>query len=76
MTDIGHDQDKVHWRRSSYTGANNNCVEFAVLAGRVGVRDSKNPARGTMYLTSAQWRAFVEVVKRGGPCAGAGSCGP
>jgi hypothetical protein len=32
------------WRKSSFSLANGDCVEVAVTADAVAVRDSKNPA--------------------------------
>lgn len=32
---------KAHWRRSSYSGGANDCVEIADLGGYAAVRDSK-----------------------------------
>jgi uncharacterized protein DUF397 len=35
------------WRKSSFSGANGNCVEFAPTTSGVAVRDSKDPAWAT-----------------------------
>ncbi|WP_460060038.1 DUF397 domain-containing protein, partial [Thermobifida fusca] len=31
------------WRKSSYSGVNNNCVEVSDLPNATAVRDSKHP---------------------------------
>ena len=54
------------WRKSSYSGGGNNCVEVAAGAATVAVRDSKNPAAGQLAFGAAAWTAFTAAVKRGG----------
>lgn len=53
--------------RSNGSGGN-NCVEveldFAENNGTVHVRDSKDPAGPVLVFTVAEWRAFIEGVKR------------
>ena len=51
------------WRKSSYSAdAGSNCVEVAVLPGRVAVRDSKSPDSGRLDLTPSAWRTFLAAV--------------
>ncbi|NKY53942.1 DUF397 domain-containing protein [Nocardia vermiculata] len=57
------------WRKASYSGNNNNCVEVAFDDGRVMIRDSKylraglDPeAQPIISVTVAQWRDFLDVV--------------
>lgn len=53
------------WRRSSYSGANGNCVEVADLPDGVrAVRDSKDTS-GAAFLTfnAGEWSAFVAEIK-------------
>ncbi|MBW4722215.1 DUF397 domain-containing protein [Saccharothrix obliqua] len=51
------------WRRSSYSGAGNNCVELAVSRRTTVVRDSKRPAP---HLTFADrpFRAFLTLLRQ------------
>jgi hypothetical protein len=51
------------WRKSSYSGSGNNCVEVATADGDVAVRDSKNPDGPNMVFARDQWRALVRSVK-------------
>jgi len=55
------------WRKSSYSGYNGDCVEVAVLrSGQVGVRDSKAHGSGpVLHLSSAEWAAFLALVRAG-----------
>jgi len=49
------------WRKSSHSGAENDCVEIAVLdTCTAAVRDSKNPAGPRLEFRSAQWAAFID----------------
>ncbi|WP_338932306.1 DUF397 domain-containing protein [Streptomyces netropsis] len=54
------------WRKSSYSGSNNNCLEHAALPdGQHAVRDTKDPERRiTIYFTAATWQAFIDSQKR------------
>ena len=55
---------RASWRKSSYSGGSQNCVEVAAgLPGAVGVRDSKDPGGPALVVTPASWRAFTARVK-------------
>lgn len=54
------------WRKSRFSGANDNCVEVAnTPGGGRAVRDSKNPDGPTLQFTSGEWDAFVSGIKAG-----------
>lgn len=56
---------QTHWRTSSYTNPNNNnCVEVGPTATAVGVRDTKDRARGHITISRAAWATFVRNVAR------------
>ncbi|MFB7474962.1 DUF397 domain-containing protein [Kitasatospora sp. NPDC056184] len=54
------------WRKSSYSGAQSNCVEVAFgVADAVPVRDSKDPAGPVVLFDAEAWASFVAGVKGG-----------
>lgn len=55
------------WRRSSYSGGGNACVEVAALSDdRVGVRDSKLGDRSpVLTVPAAVFADFIDSVKTG-----------
>lgn len=63
---LGSATGKVHWRRSSHSGDQGNCVEVARLAdGRIGVRDSKHPDAGTLVFAAAEFGGFIRSLRTG-----------
>ncbi len=59
------DSSPVLWRKSSYSGSGNDCVETATAGRVVLVRDSKDQAGPQLMLTAEQWRSFTAAVKDG-----------
>jgi Domain of unknown function (DUF397) len=54
------------WRKSSRSDTSgNDCVELARLPRVIGVRDSKNPAAGNLFLTGAQFATLLADIKAG-----------
>jgi hypothetical protein len=54
------------WRKSSYSGAVNDCVEVAGnLPEVVAVRDSKDRSGPALIFPSGQWGSFLAGVKDG-----------
>lgn len=61
------DLSQATWRKSSYSGANGDCVEVAGnLPGIVAVRDSKNRGGPALVFPHAAWLAFLSGAKDGG----------
>lgn len=59
---------RAAWRKSSYSnGSGGTCVELAVRPGGTGVRDSKNPAGGTLIFARSAWNAFSSTLKSSDP---------
>ena len=56
--------DMYNWRKSSYSGQGNTCVEVAKnVPGTVAVRDSKNPSGQVLRFSADAWQAFVSGIK-------------
>jgi hypothetical protein len=53
------------WRKSSRSGAGNDCVELVVARIGAAVRDSKNPEAGHIAFAGTGWNAFMDVLKEG-----------
>lgn len=55
------------WRKSSFSGAQAECVETAVLEdGSIGVRDSKHgEGSPVLSFTRTEISAFIKGVKAG-----------
>lgn len=54
--------NNLRWRKSSHSSQNNSCVECAVLAEFVSIRDSKAPEAGTLTVNRAAWAAFLAAA--------------
>ena len=51
------------WRKSSYSGSGDQCVEIAALpGGRRAIRDSKHPESPSLTLSSIGFANFVQEV--------------
>jgi hypothetical protein len=55
----------LDFRKSRFSGPNDNCVEVADLPGGRAVRNSKRPEAATVTFTTDEWTAFVKGVKAG-----------
>jgi hypothetical protein len=55
-----------HWRTSTRSGTNGDCVEVRYADEHIEVRDSKDPAGGTVRFDAAAWLAFLSAVRSGG----------
>lgn len=53
------------WRKSSFSGAQGNCVEIAPTADGVLVRNSNRPDEATIHYTKAELAAFLAGAKAG-----------
>ena len=53
------------FRKSSYSHANNGCVEVGAGQGVVGIRDTKSAGAGpVLAFNSATWVEFLTEVKK------------
>jgi hypothetical protein len=59
------------WRKSSYSGDGNSCVELGATGPggdhpTIGVRDSKANGRGpVLEFTASAWQEFLKPIKLG-----------
>jgi hypothetical protein len=53
------------WRKSSRSGAGNDCVELVVARIGAAIRDSKRPEAGHLAFEGTGWSNFLGVVKEG-----------
>ncbi|GAA2342671.1 DUF397 domain-containing protein [Streptomyces cuspidosporus] len=61
---IAANSSSARWRRSTYSGGNNECVEIADnLPELVHVRDSKRPAGPVIRVNRAAWSAFITHLR-------------
>jgi Domain of unknown function (DUF397) len=51
------------WRKSSRSGAGNDCVEIALADTSARVRDSKNPGGGVLRFGTTDWTIFLAAAK-------------
>jgi hypothetical protein len=60
-------QAELTWRKSSYSGPRDVCcVEIAFAGADTAVRDSKNPAGGSLLVGESSWRRFLATASRDG----------
>lgn len=56
-------REPVKWRKSSYSGGGQDCVEVAAVGGTVAVRDSKDPDGGRLVLSPRGWAQLAAVAR-------------
>jgi hypothetical protein len=62
VSDLG----SAMWRKSSRSGAGNDCVELVVGRSGAAVRDSKNAQAGHLAFANADWQEFLGILKEEG----------
>lgn len=60
------DLSRVSWRKSSYSGGGNDCVEVAFIDGAAAVRDSKDPDGGAFAFSSLGWNGLLDALRAEG----------
>jgi hypothetical protein len=60
----------VQWHRSSYSnGMGGECLEVAMFAEEVAIRDSKNALGSQLILGAAAWKDFIGTLSLRSPDA-------
>ncbi|ONI70534.1 hypothetical protein ALI144C_48750 [Actinosynnema sp. ALI-1.44] len=54
---------RIEWRTSTFSVANNDCVQLAVDRALTRVRDSKTPDAGTLVFDRECFATFLAVLK-------------
>ncbi|MGW5050199.1 DUF397 domain-containing protein [Actinokineospora sp. NPDC004072] len=57
------DLARAQWRKSTRSGAGNDCVELVVHTTGAAIRDSKNAGHGHLTFASGPWRGLLGAVK-------------
>lgn len=55
---------QCQWRKSSYSGGGNDCVEVAFRPVDAGVRDSKDVTGIALWLSARSWQALRQSTYR------------
>lgn len=51
------------WRKSSYSGGSNDCVEVRTQPAFSAVRDTKNRDQGHLAFAQEEWTAALAAAK-------------
>ncbi|AUS79520.1 DUF397 domain-containing protein [Actinoalloteichus sp. AHMU CJ021] len=54
---------EIQWRKSSYSGGSENCVDVGIVADLTAVRDTKNRDGGTLVVDRGTFATFLAAVK-------------
>ena len=53
------------WRKAQLSTNNGACVEVASVAGKIALRDSKDPYGPMLLYTPTEFNAFLDGAKKG-----------
>jgi hypothetical protein len=53
------------WVKALYSGSNGQCVEIASSAGKIAIRDSKDPDGPILVYTTGEFKAFLHGAHNG-----------
>jgi hypothetical protein len=65
MTLSQSERGGLTWHKAQRSTNNGACVEIASTAGKVAIRDSKDPYGPILVYTPAEFSAFLEGVRNG-----------
>jgi hypothetical protein len=55
----------LHWRKSTYSAGNQQCVEIATADNDALLRDSKHPDAGHLTFTRTELATLVAAARSG-----------
>lgn len=55
--------EALNFRKSSYSGGGNNCVEVADIPGASAVRDTQNRDAGHLLFPGSEWTALLSMAR-------------
>jgi hypothetical protein len=58
-----HQLDTLTWQKSSRSVGQGDCVEVALGAAALLVRDSKNPSGSVLALPATGWRGLLNIIR-------------
>lgn len=59
------DLSRATWTKSSYSTANGQCVEVAIVDGMAALRHSQDPDGAVLTFEAREWAAFLNGVRGG-----------
>ena len=59
------ERGNLSWFKAQRSTNNGQCVEVASVAGKVAIRDSKDPDGPILIYTPAEFSAFIEGARNG-----------
>ena len=65
MTLTTSERMSLVWRKAQLSTTNGSCIEIASLAGKIAMRDSKDPGGPVLVYTPTEFAAFLDGAKRG-----------
>ena len=66
MSKIAETTTITGWRKSSYSGSQGNCVEFAPFGEQlVAARNSRDPQGAVLFFDRDELGAFLDAAKNG-----------
>ena len=57
-----HSSTDLYFRKSSYSGRGDNCVEIADLPNGAAVRDTQNRDLGHLPFPGSEWAALLRAA--------------
>jgi hypothetical protein len=65
ITLSGRERKNLTWHKSQSSTINGQCVEIASAAGKIAIRDSKDPDGPILVYTPTEFSAFLEGARNG-----------